>query len=119
MIDWKELDELSKDDISNIEFEVKKVLSSVEVDIKKIVDMYDNAKVIRKKAFNKEMSPMEIRKFGKKNNLPENILYKMLERYFYRDLALKLKPLIDDDGKITKDEVPEVKKTFKDFLGKI
>jgi predicted nucleotidyltransferase len=115
LIDFKELDKLDEDDIANIDFEVKKVLSNIEGEVKSIVDMYDNAKIVRKNAFNKEMTPMEIRKFGHKNNLPDNILYKMLERYFYRDLALKLKPLLAD-GKITKSEVPKVKKSFKDFL---
>ena len=115
LIDFKELEALDKEDVSNIEFEVKKVLSNIEGEVKSIVDMYDNARIVRRNAFNKEMTPMEIRKFGKKNNLPDNILYKMLERYFYRDLALKLKPLLAD-GKITKSEIPKVKKSFKDFL---
>jgi len=118
LIDFKELDKLDETDIANIDFEVKRVMSDIEVEVKKIVDMYDNAKIVRKNAFNKEMTPMEIRKFGKKNNLPDNILYKMLERYFYRDLALKLKPLLAD-GEITKSEIPKVKKSFKDFLKEI
>lgn len=118
LIDFKELDELSTEDISNIEFEVKKVLSNIEADVKKIVDMYDNARIIRKRAFDKEMTPKEIREFGKKNNLPDNILYKMLERYFYRDLALKLKPLLDDGG-IDEEDIPELKKTFQDFLSEV
>lgn len=118
LIDFKELQSLDKNDVSNIEFEVKKVLSSIESEVKNIVNMYDNAKIVRKKAFDKEMTPMEIRKFGHKNNLPDNILYKMLERYYYRELALKLKPLLAD-GEITKSEVPKVKKSFKDFIANI
>lgn len=118
LIDFKELEALDKEDVANIDFEIKKVLSNIEAEVKSIVDMYDNAKIIRKTAFDKEMTPMEIRKFGHKNNLPDNILYKMLERYFYRDLALKLKPLLSD-GKITKSDVPKVKKSFKDFLKNI
>ena len=118
LIDIKELESLSTDEVANLDFEVKKLLSNIEADVKSIVDMYDNAKLVRTKAFNKPMTPIEIRKFGKKNNLPDNILYKMLERYFYRDLALKLKPLLAD-GEIDQEEIPKVKKSFKDFLDNI
>jgi len=115
LIDYEELAELDKNDITNIDFEVKKIISNIEADVAKIVKMYDNARILRKNAFQKDMSPMEIRKFGKKNNLPDNVLYKMMEKYFYRDLALKLKPLLAD-GEIEKKDIPKVKKTFKDFL---
>ena len=115
LIDYDELKDLDKTDIGNIEFEVKKVLSAIEVDIKNIVKMYNNAKILRTKSFENAMSPMEIRKFGKKNNLPDNIIYKLMERYFYKDLVTKLKPLLDD-GEIEKEDIPEIKKTFKDFL---
>ena len=118
LIDYKELEKLNKEDISNIEFEVKTILTNIEGDITKIVKMYDSAKIVRKQAFDKKMTPMQIRKFGHKNNLPENVLYKMLERYFYRDLALRLKPLLAD-GEITEDEIPEVRRSFRDFLKKI
>lgn len=118
LIDYEELQDLSKEDIGNIQFEVKKNLSNIEADVAKIVQMYDNARILRKHAFEKDMSPMEIRKFGKKNNLPDNILYKMMEKYFYRDLVLKLKPLLDD-GEIEKSDIPKVKKSFKDFLKEI
>jgi hypothetical protein len=117
LIDYDELSELNKTDISNIEFEVKKVLSNIEDDVSKIVQMYDNAKLIRKRAFNKDMTPMDIREFGRKNNLPDNIVYKMMERYFYKELAIRLRPLLDDD--IEKSDIPEIKKTFKDFLGNL
>lgn len=119
LIDFEELKALSKNDIENIEFEIKKTLSNIESDVSKIVKMYDNAKIVRKQAFDKKMTPMEIRKFGKKNNLPENIMYKMLERYYYKDMVDKLKPLLNDEEGIEKSDIPEIKKTFKDFIGKI
>ena len=118
LIDYEELKDLDKTDIGNIEFEVKKALTNIEVDVANIVKMYDNAKILRTKAFEKSMTPMEIRKFGKKNNLPDNIIYKLMERYFYKDLVLKLKPLLDD-GAIEKEDIPDIKKTFKDFLNEI
>ena len=116
LIDYKLLKELSKDEINNFDYEVHKHLAEIESDIKKIVDMYDRAKIIRKRAFVKDMSPKEIREFGHKNNLPENILYKMLERYYYKELATKLKDIIEPDEKVEKSDVPKIKKALNNFL---
>lgn len=118
LIDYDELKELDDNDIANIEFEVKKILSNIEASVADIIKMYDDARILRKGAFEKDMSPMEIRKFGKKNNLPDNIVYKMMERYFYRDLVLKLKPLLSD-GELERSDIPKVKKSFKDFVKEI
>jgi hypothetical protein len=117
LLDLKELKSLSKDDISGLDLEIKKVLSEVESDIQKIVQTYENAKILRKNAFDKAMSPSEIRKFGAKNNLPENVLYKLLERYFYKDFARKLKDILS--GGVEESDIPDIRKTFKDFLAKV
>ena len=116
LIDFTEIKKLSKDDISNLDLEVKKALGEIEASISDIVQVYDNAKMLRKNAFNKVLTPSEIRKFGHKNNLPENILYKLLERYYYKDFALKLKEMLDDG--IDEGDVANVQKSFKDFLNK-
>lgn len=119
IIDFEEIQKLSKEDIENVEYEIEKMLDAIEIDVAKIVKVYDNARIIRKQAFDRQMTPMEIRKFGAKNNLPENILYKLLERYYYKDLADKLRPMLDDDKGIEKKEIPKIKKTLKDFINKL
>lgn len=120
LIDYDELVDLDSSDISNIEAEIQKVISTIEGEVQNIIQMYDNARLLRKNAFAKPMTPMEIRKFGAKNNLPDNVLYKMLERYYYSDLVAKLRSLVDDDdGMVDEDDVPKIKKSFTDFIGKI
>lgn len=118
LIDFKELKTLSKSDISGITDEVKKTLAKIETDIEGIIQTYLNAKTLRKAAFDREMTPADIRKFGIKNQLPENILYKLLERYFYRDFAIKLKELADE-GIDTTADVQKVRKTFQDFFSRV
>jgi len=118
LIDFNELDDLDEHDISNLQVEVQKVISRIESEVEKIIQMYDNARVVRKHAFKKPMSPMEIRKFGIKNNLPENVLYKMLERYYYSDLVSKLKVIVND-GEVDEEDIPKIAKTFKDFVANI
>lgn len=117
LIDYDELKSLSKEDISGLDFEIKKTLVDIESSVSDIIKLYDNAKLIRKAAFEKNMTPMEIRKFGIKNNLPENVLYKLLERYYYKELAIKLKEILSDG--IEASDVKEIKKTFLDYLKKV
>lgn len=117
LIDYKELKALSKNDIENLDSEIKKCLDDIEASISDIVRLYDNAKMLRKNAFDNVLTPADIRKFGNKNNLPENILYKLLERYFYKELAMKLKEILKDG--IDAGDVKNITKTFKDFLNKV
>lgn len=117
LIDFKELKQLSKTDIEDLDLELVKSVSQIESDIANIVQIYDNAKMLRRSAFDKPMTPMEIRKFGMKNNLPENILYKLLERYFYKELATKLKELLR--GGVDESDIPKIRKTFSDYLARV
>ena len=55
------------------------------------------------------MSPDEIRKFGVKNRLPKNVIYKMLEKYHYLKFFKKLKEIMED-GKITPAELKSLSK---------
>ena len=60
------------------------------------------------------MSLKEIRKYGKKSKLPENVIYKMLERYYYFDFIKALKKIIEKDNINSKD-VKKIKQLGKDF----
>ena len=55
------------------------------------------------------MSPDEIRKFGVKNRLPKNVIYKMLEKYHYLKFFKKLNEIMED-GKISPDELKSLSK---------
>ena len=50
------------------------------------------------------MTPDQIRKYGIKNRLPKNVIYKMLEKYHYLKFYKKCKQILDD-GKVTDDEI--------------
>jgi len=117
LIDFTELKKLSKDEISTLDYEVKNILAEIESSIDAIIQVYDNAKTLRQSAFNKALTPAEIRKFGSKNNLPENILYKLLERYYFTDFVNRLRDIVDDG--VTKDNVATIKRTFKDFISRM
>lgn len=110
IIDLKELEKLSSDEVSNLKGRVEKKVKELENDIEALVGIYGDAKQVRRDVFSKPLSPEEIRKYGSKNLLPQNVVYKLLEKYFYFDLVNKLKKIIGDDGKLSDKEAKKLAK---------
>ena len=78
IIDYRELEELSQDDILNLQELINEKLEEIEDSIRDIIKIGDGVDADRRAAFDKDMSPDEIRKYGIKNRLPKNVVYKML-----------------------------------------
>lgn len=108
IIDYKELTELNPDDVLNLQEIINDKISKIEDDIKHLVDIGNTVLKDRRDAFATDMTPDEIRTFGKKNLLPKNVIYKMLEKYHYLRLYHQLKDILDD-GKITDAEIRSIK----------
>src|SRR6056300_259046 len=116
MIDYEELKDLTSKDIENLSGLVSKKLDEIKSSINTLIDIGDKTIADRKDAFSKDMSPDEIRKFGVKNRLPKNVIYKMLEKYHYLKFFKKLKEIMED-GKISPDELKSLSK-IKEAKGK-
>ncbi len=109
MIDYEELKDLTNADIENLSGLVSKKLAEIKDSINTLIDIGDKTIADRKDAFSIDMSPDEIRKFGVKNRLPKNVIYKMLEKYHYLKFFKKLKEIMED-GKISPDELKSLSK---------
>ena len=107
LVDYKELTELSDDDILNLQELIGKKLYEIEDSIKTLVDIGDEVFKQRQDAFDNDMSPDEIKTFGKKHKLPKNVIYKYLEKYHYMKMYKKLKDILED-GEITDDEIDSI-----------
>ena len=114
IIDFQTLEAMDSDQVRDLEGLTKAKLEEIENGIEALTRTYTNIRSLRKSAFEKDMSPTEIRKYGKKNKLPENVVYKLLERYYYFDFIKELKNILNDD-KVTSKEVSDIKKAGKDF----
>lgn len=114
IIDYEELKKMDTDQIANLQGKVELKLKEIEDTVESLVRQYKNIKSIRKQSFEKDMSPTEIRKYGKKNKLPENIIYKLLERYYYFEFMKELKRVLEDD-KITDKEISDIKRAGREF----
>jgi nicotinamide mononucleotide adenylyltransferase len=107
IIDYKELSELNPDDVLNLQEIINDKISQIEDDIKQLVSIGNTVLKDRQDAFATDMTPEEIKTFGKKNLLPKNVIYKMLEKYHYLKLYHQLKDILDD-GKITDAEIRSI-----------
>jgi hypothetical protein len=104
LIDYKELIELDDDDIENLKDKLEGKVKELEDDINTLIDMKNNALDKRKSGFDGEMTPEKIKKYGVANRLPNNVVYKMLEKYYYFEFINKLKEIIGDDRKLSDKE---------------
>ena len=107
IIDYRELEDLKPDDVLNLQDKLNDKLNEIEDDIEQIIKIGDGVDADRRAAFDKDMSPDEIRKFGVKNRLPKNVIYKMLEKYHYLKFYKKCQKILDD-GKVTPDEIDDL-----------
>ena len=83
IIDYEELKDLNTDDVLNLQDRVNKKLDEIEDSIELLVNENDDVVKQRQKIYNDDMTPDQIRQFGKKHKLPKNIIYKYLEKYHY------------------------------------
>jgi len=112
IIDYDELTELNPDDILNLQDKINSKLEEIEDDIEQIVKIGDGVDAERRAAFDKDMTPDEIRTYGVKNRLPKNVIYKMLEKYHYLKFYKKCKKILDD-GEVTDAEIDSLKTEAK------
>ena len=116
MIDYEELSNLSSADIENLSKLVSDKLNEIKSSINTLIDIGDKTVQDRKDSFDADMSPEQIRKFGVKNRLPKNVIYKMLEKYHYLKFFKRLKEIMED-GKLSPDELKSLSK-IKEARGK-
>jgi hypothetical protein len=107
IIDYRELEELSPNDVLNLQDKINDKLEEIEDSIEQIVKVGDGVDTDRRAAFDTDMSPDQIQKFGVKNRLPKNVVYKMLEKYHYLKFYKKCQKILDD-GKVTPDEIDDL-----------
>ena len=72
IIDYRELEGLTNDDVLNLQDKINTKLDEIEDSIRDIIKIGDGVDAERRKAFDRDMSPDEIRKYGIKNRLPKS-----------------------------------------------
>ena len=107
IVDYQELKQLTNNDVLNLQALVNEKLEEIEESIRRLKAIGDKLTTDRRDIFSREMTPDEIREFGKQNKLPKNVIYKMLEKYHYMKFYKYLKKILEDD-KITDKEIDDL-----------
>ena len=107
IVDYQELKQLTNNDVLNLQALVNEKLEEIEESIRRLKEIGDKLTNDRRDIFSREMTPDEIREFGKQNKLPKNVIYKMLEKYHYMKFYKYLKKILEDD-KITDKEIDDL-----------
>ena len=108
LIDYRELKELNPNDVLDLQELINAKVIEVEDSINHLVAIGNEVLKDRADAFATDMTPEEIKAFGRKNQLPKNVIYKMLEKYHYLTFYKALKDIIKD-GEITDAELDSIK----------
>jgi len=100
-------------DVLNLQEKIKDKLEEIEDSIIQIKDIGDDLSYQRKEVFLKDMTPDQIKTFGVANNMPANVIFKLLEKYHYITFYKKCKQILDD-GVVTDKEIESLKQ--EDYL---
>jgi len=112
IIDYNILKNLPRDEIEGLNEKIKQKLAEINKSVEDMVFQYKHIRNMRHNAFREDMTPKEIAEYGTKNALPENVIFKLMERYYYLKFLRDLKSLIDESDIDTDEEVEQVKKSI-------
>ena len=116
VIDYDDLTELEPRDVKDIKDRIESKVQEIKKDLQDIIDIGDTVDAERRAAFDKDMTPDEIRAYGIKNRLPKAVIYKMLEKYHYITFFKRCKKILDD-GEVSPDEIDSLKGGYVESVG--
>ena len=108
VIDYASLKRLSRKEVKNLEGKVKGKLEEIEDNIQALISTHKEIKSERMGAFLKKLTPEKLRKYGSQNALPKNVIYKLMEKYYYLQFFLELEKIIGDDKELSPKEADKV-----------
>ena len=103
LIDYSFLKTMRVSDVEHLNGLIKNKLAEIEVDAQHLSVIHTKIIMDRNAGFQKPLSASDIKKYGAKNRLPANVIYKLLERNHYLDFLHQVDKILDD-GKITDKE---------------
>ena len=115
IIDYKILHSLTKEEVAGLRGVINKTLKSINQTVDELLEKRDDIKDARKLAYSDDVDIEQLKKYKSRNLLPGNVVYKMLERYYYVQLLNKIDELYEDD-EITDDEIKLLGQYINDML---
>ena len=113
IIDYNILKDLPEDEIDGLTERMQQKLQEINKNVEDLVFQYKHIRDMRHSAFREDMTPQQIAEYGTKNALPENVIFKLMERYYYLKFLRELKSLTEDDVIDSDEEVEEVRNSLE------
>jgi len=114
LIDMEEIKELDTRDAKKFKVLLTQKLSHIEELLKHITSTYKDAYKLKNMAFDRFMTPQELQEYGSRNRLPENILYKLLEKYYFVKMIKKIETILDERDELDLTDASRVQKAMSD-----
>lgn len=108
LIDYEQLKTMSRAQVKYLRKQIEDKLEDVEEITKELADLYEKIKQDRRDAFDRPITPEDIKQYGDKNRLPENVIYKLLEKYHYINFLHKVDEILGPDKELSPDEADEL-----------
>ena len=108
LIDYEQLKTIKREDLQAIKQKLETEIKEIEGDVHELEGIYDKIKKERRSAFEAPLTATEIYKYGSKNRLPQNVIYKLLEKHYYLQFIQKIEEIIGPDNKLSKSETDKL-----------
>lgn len=116
IIDYSVLKDIPTDQVKGLRKKLDEKLDEINETIDGLAETYYDLRDFRNDSFSKDMTPSEIKKYGIKTRLPGNVVFKLIERYYYLDLYRRIREIIGDDDELTHENFDELNKILKTKL---
>lgn len=87
---------------------IENKLREIEGDINNLSNTSSRMSYLRRLAFEKDLSQEELAKYSSNNWLPENIIYKLYGKYYYKHFIDKLKDFLEEKEKLNIKDIPYI-----------
>lgn len=115
VIDIETLKELETKDLKRLRVLMKEKLYQIESLLRNIVSTQRNPGKLQKVPFELYTTPEEIHLYGVQNHLPENIIRKLFEKYYYQKFIERIEKVLDERNELELSDEPSVNKLMSNI----
>lgn len=115
IIDVETLEELETKDLKRLRMLMKEKLYQVESLLRNIVSTHRNPGKLQNIPFELYATPEEIHLYGVQNHLPENVIRKLFEKYYYRKFIERIEKVLDERNELELSDAPSVNKLMSNI----
>jgi hypothetical protein len=110
IIDLDDLKELDVKNIKRLRNLMKQKLYQVEELLKNMVSTRRNPGALKKLPFDRYETPQELHLYATMHHLPESILMKLLEKYYYTRFIKKIEEALEEKDELELSDTPSIKR---------